>query len=59
MPQSRRQFLTTATSLIVAHECLAGASPPMTAPRILSLDLHTAAPLAKMRDFYHRLSGGV
>lgn len=56
---TRRQFLTvSATALIAAHADLAGGyHPSMTAPRILSLDLQTAAPLEKMKDFYHRLLG--
>lgn len=56
---TRRQFLAdSAIALIAAHAHPAGGNhPSMTAPRILSLELQTAAPLEKMKGFYHRLLG--
>jgi hypothetical protein len=57
---TRRQVLcasATAAGLIAAHECLAGPRTAMTAPRILRLDLQSAAPLAEMKRFYHELIG--
>ncbi len=57
---NRREFL--ATSVIAAHSGIALGSPSSgagdrqdTGPRILSLELLTAASLADMKDFYHRL----
>ena len=64
---NRRQFLTWAAAsagLIATHADTSaklgrssspGAKEP--SPRILSLDLLTPAPLAKMKEFYHRLLG--
>jgi catechol 2,3-dioxygenase-like lactoylglutathione lyase family enzyme len=69
LPRNRRQFLTTAsaaTLVTLAHGHLAWAAPTpeaskMTgakaAQRILGLRLLTAAPLEKMKAFYHRTLG--
>jgi hypothetical protein len=54
---TRRQFIASATALIAAHECLAEQRLAMSACRIVSLELETAAPLGKMKDFYGRLLG--
>jgi catechol 2,3-dioxygenase-like lactoylglutathione lyase family enzyme len=63
---SRRVFLggvLASAAVIAAHaQAPAGSSPPDTrrksaAPRILSLELLTAAPLARMREFYHQALG--
>lgn len=63
----RRHFLawTSVTGAFFAAHGLANEQPMATtskvggnqSPRILSLELLTAAPLAAMRDFYHRLLG--
>ncbi len=61
----RRQFLartSAAVALIAAHETAprAAAAPgdkPEAGPRIVSLTLLTAAPLAKMKDFYQKSIG--
>jgi catechol 2,3-dioxygenase-like lactoylglutathione lyase family enzyme len=64
----RRRFLTWASAsaaVIAAHDRLAAddprPAPPggrvKTDPRILSLELLTAAPLAEMKAFYHRTLG--
>jgi hypothetical protein len=60
---NRRQFLAwsaASAGLLAAHECLALHTmrpPAMTVPRIVSLDLVTAAPLPKLKEFYHALLG--
>jgi catechol-2,3-dioxygenase len=65
----RRQFLAFASAsaaVVAAHRILASgnqeATPPSgkrmkTDPRILSLELLTAAPLGTMKKFYHELLG--
>jgi catechol-2,3-dioxygenase len=62
----RRQFLaraSAAAALIAAHEGVmpraasAPDGPPAAGPRIVSLALLTAAPLAKMKDFYLKSIG--
>ncbi|MGH7601556.1 MAG: VOC family protein [bacterium] len=62
---NRRQFFKSASALaLAAHEGLALSSPQNAtriatndAPRLLRLRLLTAAPLAKMKSFYHDLLG--
>jgi catechol-2,3-dioxygenase len=62
---NRRHFLKSASALaLAAHESLALSSPKNAmrmdnngAPRLLRLRLLTAAPLAKMKSFYHELLG--
>ena len=68
-PLTRRKFLgasgAAAVALVAAHRCLgqehANAPPAATAknmhPRILSLELLTSAPLARMKQFYHQALG--
>src|SRR5262245_52584850 len=65
----RRRFLSwasAATAFFAAHECLAQEKPMQespsgegarVAPRIRSLELLSSAPLAKMKEFYHRTLG--
>src|SRR5262245_37101591 len=65
----RRQFLAWASAeltVVAAHDCLAHEGPgPASpsggrreaAPRIVSLELLTATPLAAMKAFYHRSLG--
>ncbi len=62
---NRRQFFKSASALaLAAHGSLALSSPKNAArianndvPRLLRLRLLTAAPLAKMKSFYHELLG--
>jgi len=63
---SRRRFLeTTGVALLAAHQGLAQERPKEkasgagadAAPRILNLELPTAAPLDRMKEFYHRKLG--
>lgn len=62
---NRRQFLKGASAFVLAaHEGLALSHPKNAkrianndAPRLLRLQLLTAAPLAKMKSFYHELLG--
>jgi hypothetical protein len=57
----RRRFLTSsASALIAAHAADAERAPPnrpMADPRILGLELRSAAPLAVMKEFYRRTLG--
>lgn len=65
MPCNRRQFMSGVAALIAAHTDFAWAAPgskPASktqdgAPRILSLRLSCAAPLAEMRSFYRAKLG--
>lgn len=66
---NRRRFLGRAaasTAIIVAHGCMASPNDEPASeseegkgmgPRIRSLELITAAPLAKMKEFYHEALG--
>lgn len=62
LPPNRRLFLAGATAAIIAaHGEIAPASratrPGSDSPLLLSLELLTASPLAKMKEFYHRSLG--
>ncbi|HSR50154.1 MAG TPA: glyoxalase/bleomycin resistance/dioxygenase family protein [Acidobacteriota bacterium] len=59
MRLNRRRFISFAAGALAAHESLVRAwkTPVNTDPRILSLELASAAPVSQLKEFYHQRLG--